>query len=299
MISCFYHPGYALPLPSGHPFPMEKFPEVFAFLNRDKVPHTLHLVEPASPDALLRVHTPTYLARIKEGRLRPYDRNRLGLPHHPLLLDRCRLETAGTMGAVHAAWREGVACNLAGGTHHAMANRGLGYCILNDVVVAIRDWRQSVPHGVVMVVDTDAHQGNGTHALLRDDPLSFTYSIHGGKNYPAEKVPGGCDVGLPRWVSGAAYLEALSATLPAYLEQAEPDLVIWISGADPHENDRFGQMKLTTADLQERDTFVVRLCQKWDLPLAVLYGGGYNRDPMGTALLHYQTLRTVFKLYSE
>ncbi|MGJ3244407.1 MAG: histone deacetylase family protein [Opitutales bacterium] len=254
-------------------------------------------VDPVGEDDLFRVHDRAYAAAIRNDGLAGYDRNRLGLPHHPRLYDRSRLEVEGTRRAALAALEDGMAANLAGGTHHAMANRGLGFCVFNDVAVSIKHLRMDRPHLYIMIVDTDAHQGNGSHALLADDGRTFCYSIHVGRNYPAHKVPGDLDVPLPRWVDGATYLSALQETLdPAFL-QFEPDLVFWISGADPHIEDRFGQMRLTDEDIAERDRRVVSPCLRWQVPLVVLFGGGYNRQPGGTGRLHAETVLRAARLF--
>jgi len=247
-------------------------------------------VEPVPFEQILRVHTPAYLEQIRTGALDHLAALKLGLPACEALLTRSRLEVAGTLAAVYAALDDGLACNLAGGTHHAFADRGQGYCVLNDVAIAIRDLHVTQPNLRVFVLDTDAHQGNGTHALFADDTRVFTYSIHVGKNYPALKVPGSLDVELPRYVAGADYLEALESTLAAALNEFAPDLVIWIAGADPHEHDRFGQMKLTDADLAARDHHILRLITSAHVPTAILYGGGYNRDREHTARIHAATV---------
>lgn len=327
---CFYHEGYYLPLPAEHPFPMDKFWRAEAFIRADSTTHvchllsdkppasprltnekishrdqttchlisdkwrgpkiSLHTVEPASFEKLLRVHTPEYLEQIRTGALDHLAALKLGLPACEALLTRSRLEVAGTLAAVDAALSDGLACNLAGGTHHAFADRGQGYCVLNDVAIAIRDLHLTRPALRVFVLDTDAHQGNGTHALFAADPRVFTYSIHVGKNYPSVKIPGSLDVELPRYVSGADYLEALESTLIPALNEFAPDLVIWIAGADPHEADRFGQMKLTDADLAARDRHILQHVTSNHLPTAILYGGGYNRDREHTARIHADTV---------
>jgi acetoin utilization deacetylase AcuC-like enzyme len=214
------------------------------------------------------------------------------------LLHRSSLETAATIAACHHALAHGMAANLAGGTHHAFPDRGLGYCVLNDVAVAVRDLHETRPALRVFVADTDAHQGNGTHAIFRGDDRVFTYSIHGERNYPSAKEPGNVDVGLPREVSGDDYLGALTDTLPAALDHFPADLVIWISGADVHEQDRFGQMRLTTEQMTNRDRLVVEWCLQRGLPLAVLYGGGYHREPGMTARLHANTITTAAKSFT-
>jgi acetoin utilization deacetylase AcuC-like enzyme len=248
-------------------------------------------VKPAPVVQLLRVHTAGYLTSIRTGTLSCDDLVRLGLPPCEGLLTRSRRETAGTVAAMWASLEDGLACNLAGGTHHAFPDRGLGYCVLNDVAIAIRDLHALHPERRIFVIDTDAHQGNGSNGIFAGDERVFTYSTHVGRNYPAEKVPGSLDVELPRFVSGAEYLERLNATLPAAFERFAPDLAFWIAGSDPHENDRFGQMKLSDADIAVRDNAVLDLVTKFRVPAVVLYGGGYNRDRVHTARLHANTIK--------
>ena len=222
----------------------------------------------------------------------------LGLPPSPALFARCAREVEGTRRAVRAALADGAAANLAGGTHHAFADHGEGFCVLNDVAVAVRDLQTDRPDLRIMVVDTDAHQGNGTHALLGTDPRIFTYSIHVAANYPSRKVPGSLDVGLERFVPGPVFLDALRQSLPPAVASFRPDLVIWISGADPHQNDRFGQMQLTLKEMSERDAFVLGLFVPQGVPVAVLYGGGYNRELANTARLHRNSVEAAARLHS-
>jgi acetoin utilization deacetylase AcuC-like enzyme len=259
---------------------------------RDQCPAArITMVKPASVAQLLRVHTVDYLTSIRSGRLTRDDQVRLGLPPCESLLTRSRRETGGTVAAMWAALKEGLACNLAGGTHHAFADRGLGYCVLNDVAVAIRDLHAVDDTRRIFVIDTDAHQGNGSNGIFAQDERVFTYSVHVGRNYPAEKTAGSLDVELPRFVSGAEYLDRLEQTLPAAFERFAPDLAFWISGSDPHENDRFGQMKLSDTDIAMRDRLVLDLVTRARVPTAVLYGGGYNRDRLHTARLHANTVK--------
>ncbi len=290
-VRCFYHPGYTYPLPEEHPFPMDKFWRAEQIIRAECPKVRIHLVEPAPISQLTRVHTPGYLTTIRTGDLSREALVRLGLPPCEELLTRSRRETAGTVAAMWAALEDGLACNLAGGTHHAFPDRGLGYCVLNDVGIAIRDLLAVDPGRHIFVIDTDAHQGNGTNEIFADDDRVFTYSIHVGRNYPAEKRPGSLDVELPRQVSGAEYLERLDATLPVAFERFTPDLAFWISGSDPHENDRFGQMKLSDADIASRDRAVLELVIQNAVPAVVLYGGGYNRDRVHTARLHANTIK--------
>lgn len=292
-LRCFYHPDFFLPLPPGHPFPMEKFPQARDILVAEGTAVEITPVAPAPTRQLLRVHTSEYLRKLAHGTLDGMEVYKLGLPWQPRLLHRSSLETAATVSACHHALAYGMAANLAGGTHHAFPDRGLGYCVLNDVAVAIRDLHESHPDLRIFVADTDAHQGNGTHAIFRGDERVFTYSIHGERNYPSAKEPGNLDVGLPREVSGDDYLAALAETLPSALDNFPADLVIWISGADVHENDRFGQMRLNTEQMLERDRMVLDWCRKRSLPVVVLYGGGYHREPGMTARLHANTIQVA------
>ncbi|CAM2774404.1 histone deacetylase [Rariglobus hedericola] len=270
---------------------MDKFWRSAAMIREAAPSHvTIHTIEPAPESALLRVHTPAYLEKIRTGALDSAEAIKLGLPAGEALLIRSRLEVAGTLAALDAALTDGLACNLAGGTHHAFADRGLGYCVLNDVAIAIRTHHTRHPSARIAVIDTDAHQGNGTHGIFVDDDRVFTYSIHVGKNYPAHKTPGRLDVELPRYVHGTDYLEQLESTLTPALDDFAPDLIFWIAGADPHEHDRFGQMRLTDADMAARDRHVLDAVTRRCIPLVVLYGGGYNRDRIHTARLHANTV---------
>jgi len=287
---CFHHPDYHYPLPEEHPFPMDKFTRSRAMLETELRGARFIAPTPAPWEMLLKVHDSGYLESVRDGRMTDFDRNRLGLPDNAALLDRCRRETHGTVLAARAALADGIAANLGGGTHHAFAGRGLGFCVLNDVAVACAVLEAEHPGLRVLVVDTDAHQGNGTHALLRGRPGRFSHSIHVGRNYPSEKEVGDLDVGLPRDVGGPEYLAALAASLDEALDRARPDLVLWNSGADVHVDDRFGQMRLSDGDIAERDLRVLRATRGAGLPLVVLYGGGYNRDRIRTARLHADTV---------
>lgn len=297
-MQAFYHPDYHLPLPEGHPFPMEKFPEAYERLKAHlTITRPMHLTRAD----LERVHCPRYLDAVShdDHRNHPhgllsYDRNRLGLPANPRLLSRSTLETAGTVSATLHAIEHGHAANLAGGTHHAFPNKGLGFCVLNDIAIAIEYLRahQRCPEHI-LIVDTDAHQGNANNAYFRNDPSVFTYSIHVGKNYPAKKEPGDCDIPLPRWVESTDYLNALSNSLPKIFAHTGPDLVFWIHGADCHHDDHFGQMRLSDDAIQTRDQIVLQQCKDYATRTVCVYGGGYNRKPGDTGRLHAQSILTA------
>jgi len=269
---------------------MEKFPEAHAMLERMGVLSDCVDIEACRDDRVARVHTAHYLHQLRTATLDSKACAVLGLPPGEALYQRSALEVEGTRRAAWHALENGIAANLAGGTHHAFADRGSGFCVLNDVVIAIRDLHICHPDLRILVFDTDAHQGNGTHALCRDDPRIFTYSIHVGPNYPSRKEPGDWDDPLPRYAGGTAYLATLQAAMPAVFERARPDLVFWISGVDPHRNDRFGQLQLSLREMGQRDQRVIDFFREKQTPLVVLYGGGYNRQPGHTARLHRNTI---------
>src|SRR5687768_834200 len=294
-IRCFSNSRYFVPLPAGHVFPMRKFPDSVSKLIDEGTLSTDDLIDPGSIDDvdLLRVHTPDYVRSIRTGTYNDLTARRLGLPWSERLCLRSHAAVAGTLLAAEAALEDGIACNLAGGTHHAYPDRGEGFCVFNDVAVAIRALQHEEPYIHAMVVDLDAHQGNGTNFIFTGDANVFTYSMHVGRNYPSRKETGSLDVELPRWVGGHEYLMRLHSTLPHAIERFEPDVVFYIAGVDVHEDDRFGQMMLTTDQMRERDEWTIDLCRDWDVPVVVLYGGGYNKAEGMTTELHCQTVRVA------
>jgi acetoin utilization deacetylase AcuC-like enzyme len=295
---CFYSQDLELKLPSGHPFPMEKFRVSKDMLLDAGILRPEEIIEVTRADnhVLRRVHEPEYIRRIESGQLGRKEEILLGLPVTPQLYHRSATEVEATRLACHAALTEGIGVCLAGGTHHAFREHGEGYCVFNDVAIAIRDLQDKQPNIKIMVVDTDAHQGNGTADLLADDPRVFTYSIHVGRNYPTRKATSTLDIETVRYVEGEMYLQQLFISLAGALDAFAPDLVIWISGADNHRNDRFGQMHLSLKDIQRRDETLLGAFIRNRIPVAVLYGGGYNRQQEFTAKLHRNTVATAKKL---
>jgi acetoin utilization deacetylase AcuC-like enzyme len=298
---CFYSSEFFLELPNGHPFPMDKFEVSKDMLVGSGIVKGEDIIEVGEADGhvLRRVHDEDYLSKIYYGQLDRKEQILLGLPVTPKLYHRSATEVEATRQACHAALQDGVAAVLAGGTHHSFQNRGEGYCVFNDVAIAIRDLQVYRPGIRVMVVDTDAHQGNGTNSILADDPNVFTYSIHVGKNFPSSKVKGSMDVETVRYVEGEMYLKQLFNTLAAALDVFSPDLVIWIAGADNHRNDRMGQMLLDLKDFMRRDEVILRAFMGNRIPVAILYGGGYNRQPEYTAKIHRNTIATAAKVARE
>lgn len=259
------------------------------------------VIDPGTIDDrdLLRVHTPEYVESLRTGKYNEITALRLGLPWHPTINTRARAATAGTLAAARAAFHDGIACNLAGGTHHAFADRGEGFCVFNDVAIAIRALQRDEPYLQAFVCDLDAHQGNGTNAIFADDTNVFTYSMHVGRNYPSTKVPGSMDVELPRFVSGEEYLSRLIETLPRAIERFEPDIVFFNAGVDVHVDDRFGQMQLSTEQMSERDRFAIDSCRQWNIPVVVVYGGGYHKTPGMTGQLHVNTVRVASERFNS
>jgi acetoin utilization deacetylase AcuC-like enzyme len=296
-MQAFYSDQFVLPLPSGHRFPMPKYR-----LLRDRllaeVPGIRLQPAPAATDGELALaHTPTYIAHVAEGLLTPAQQREIGFPWSTAMAERARRSVGATIAAARVALAEGVASNLAGGTHHAYADKGSGYCVFNDVAVAARlmqaEWhRQRRGLLRVAVIDLDVHQGNGTAAIFRDDPTVFTLSLHGKNNFPLRKEPGDLDVELPDGCADEAYLAALDAALAALWRahgEAPPGLVFYLAGADPHEDDRLGRLKLTAEGLAERDRRVFDACRARGIPVVLTMAGGYGRDIHRTVALQLTT----------
>jgi len=298
---CFYSQDFTLDLPADHPFPMDKYRVSKDMLLDSRILKAEEIVEVRAADAhvLQRVHDPEYLSKIYHGQLDRKEQILLGLPVTPRLYTKSATEAEATRRTCEAALMEGVAVCLAGGTHHAFREHGEGFCVFNDVAIAIRDLQVKRPGIKVMVVDTDAHQGTGTNSLLDNDPRVFTYSIHVGSSSPSRKVNGSMDVETVRYVEGAMYLKQLFTTLAAALDTFHPDLVIWVAGADNHKNDRYGQMMLSLKDLQRRDEVLLGAFVRNRIPVAILYGGGYNREPEYTAKIHRNTVATAKRIVYE
>jgi acetoin utilization deacetylase AcuC-like enzyme len=215
----------------------------------------------------------------------------MGFPWSSKLVERSRRSVGGTIGACRAALREGIGVNLAGGTHHAGADHGEGFCVFNDSAIAARTMQAEGRIERAVIIDCDVHQGNGTAAILAGDASIFTFSIHGEKNFPFRKVPGDLDIGLPDETGDDVYLSALEAGLHDALAQAEADLAIYLAGADPYVGDRLGRLALSKAGLAERDRLVLEMCRLAGLPVAIVMAGGYAEPPTETVEIHFQTVQ--------
>lgn len=289
----YYHDVFDFPLPEGHRFPVEKYRLLRRRLLEQGIlhPHELILGEAASDEQLTCAHTREYLERVKSGLLSDKEIRRLGLPWSPELVERSRRSVGSTIAACRSALQDGVAITLGGGTHHAYADHGEGFCVFNDVAVAVRTLQAEGLVGRVVILDLDVHQGNGTAAIFRDDPSVFTFSIHGEKNFPYHKEPSDMDIGLPDGATDEVYLEVLQGALPLALDLAKADLAIYLAGADPFAGDRLGRLALSKAGLAVRDRLVIETCCRRGLPLAITLAGGYARDVNDTVDIHLQTVR--------
>lgn len=283
-----HHPAYVAPLPAQHRFPMPKYGRLMAYLReRGLVLPQQELVPEPAPKAWLELaHEPGYVAAVLEQRLSEAAIRRLGLPLSPALALRGRCATAGTVLAARLALEHGLACNTAGGSHHAFAGFGAGFCLFNDVAVAAALLLAEGLIGKALVIDLDVHQGDGTAAIFAGDPRVTTLSVHCRANFPARKQQSDLDISLDAGVGDAEYLAVLEAALPAALDRARPDLVFYNAGVDPHERDRLGRLSLTDAGLAERERYVLSSCRARGLPLACVVGGGYADDLDALAARH-------------
>lgn len=289
-MKAYYSDRFVLPLPQGHRFPMRKYRML-----RDAVAATLPQVEfdeaPHITDGVLALaHHPHYIHRVASGALSADEQRAIGFPWSPEMVERSRRSSGATIAACRAAFGDGVALNLAGGTHHAHADRGEGFCVFNDAAIAARLMQAERRASRVAIVDLDVHQGNGTAAILANDDSIFTLSLHGENNYPFEKARSDLDIALPDGTDDVAYLAHLDVALDTLFARFDPQLIIYLAGADPHEGDRLGRLKLTAEGLAQRDRRVLDAARSRGLPVAIAMAGGYGRVIEDTVAIHLQTV---------
>ena len=290
---------FVLPLPEGHRFPMQKYRLLRERVAAELPGVVLREAPVASDGELALAHTPGYIDAVSRGLLSAAQQREIGFPWTPRMVERSRRSVGATIAAARAALDQGVSANLAGGTHHASADKGGGFCVFNDTAVAARlmqaEWHRR--HRTLLrvaVIDLDVHQGNGTAAIFRDDPTVFTFSMHGEKNFPFRKECSDLDVDLPDGCSDAAYLAALDAGLAqcwALHGDTPPGLIFYLAGADPHEGDRLGRLKISAAGLAERDRRVLAAARTRGIPVAIAMAGGYGRSVDDTVAVHLTTLK--------
>ena len=290
----FYADHFVLPLPEGHRFPMRKYSRLRDRLAAE-VPGIVFQEAPAASDGeLALVHTPAYVQGIQRGHLDPAVYREIGFPWSPAMAERARRSVGASVAAARAALAEGLAGNLAGGTHHAYADKGGGFCVFNDIAVTARLMqaemgRQRKTPFKVAVIDLDVHQGNGTAHIFARDSSVFTLSLHGEKNFPFRKEPSDLDVGLPDGCTDEPYLQALHQALAELEGRFDPDMLIYLAGADPHEGDRLGRLKLTQDGMAARDRVVLDWASQRRLPVVLCMGGGYGHDIETTVAVQVQT----------
>ena len=308
-VRAFHSDEFVLPLPEGHTFPMAKY-RLLRQAVEDTLPQVRLEEAPAASDGELALaHEPAWISAVIHGTTTPAQQREIGFPWSERMVERSRRSVGATIAAARAALfdGEGVAANLAGGTHHAYAHKGSGYCVFNDTAVAAR-LMQAEAHrrdrrGLrVMVIDLDVHQGNGTAAIFRDDPTVFTLSLHGARNFPFRKEASDLDIELPDGCGDEDYLDALDRALSeAWQRQsaAPPGLAFYLAGADAHEDDRLGRLKVTRQGLAERDRRVLEQLRRRRVSVAITMAGGYGRDIRTTVEIQRHTLEQALRSWRE
>ena len=294
----FYTPRYYAEIGEGHVFPIRKFELVRDRLLAEGTLEPSEIVEPSPAllEDVLLVHAEDYVTRLCNGSLTTKEIRRLGLPWSESLVRRSFYAVGGTLAATRVALAEGYSSNLAGGTHHSFADRGEGFCVLNDVAIAIRSLRARNLIRRAAIVDCDVHQGNGTATIFAGDNETFTFSMHGANNYPLFKAQSTLDVELPDGTGDDEYLETLAHHLPAVFAH-DPEIVFYLAGADPFAKDKLGKLSLSIDGLRERDRNVLSECYEREVPVATVMSGGYGKDINDTVEIHCNTIRTVKKVF--
>lgn len=292
LVRAFQTDGFALPLPAGHRFPVAKYARLRARVAAEALA-ALETAAAAADAELTRVHGAAYVRDVARGTLAPAAQRRIGFPWSPGLVERARRSVGATIAACRAALADGVAVSLSGGTHHAYADHGEGFCVFNDAAVAVRALQAESRVRRVLIVDCDVHQGNGTAALFAGDDDVFTFDMYAERNYPFAKERPDLAVALADGTGDAEYLERLAAGLAAALDGARPDLAVYVSGADAYAGDRLGRLALTKEGLAERDALVFAALGRAGVPVAVTMAGGYAREIDDTVDIHLATVRAA------
>jgi acetoin utilization deacetylase AcuC-like enzyme len=299
MIPIVYHPHYVAPLPQGHRFPMVKFQKLYDLLRKDGILNPENLYQPEIPDQSLLelVHTPDYIENYCQGTLDNKAQRRIGLPWSTELVRRTCTAVGGTILTAKLALEYGIACNTAGGTHHAFPDFGSGFCIFNDLAIAARVLQKSGLVKQVLIVDLDVHQGDGTAFIFQNDPKVFTFSMHCEINFPSRKQTSDLDVPLPEGLDNDGYLQILANYLPDLLSQVKPDLVLYDAGVDTHVGDRLGKLALTDEGIYRRERQVLSTCRAGGYPVACVIGGGYAEEMESLVYRHSLLHRAARDVY--
>ncbi len=294
----FYTSNYYADIGDTHIFPIRKFELVRDRLLREGTLQKSDLIEPTPADLndVLLVHSTDYVTRLCNGTLTDKEIRRLGLPWSESLVRRSFYAVGGTIAAALHSLEEGYSSNLAGGTHHAYPDHGAGFCVLNDVAIAIRTLRSRGLIERAAIIDCDVHQGDGTAVIFREDNDTFTFSMHGANNYPLFKAKSRLDIELPNGTTDNEYVMTLTQNLPIIFRH-EPDIVFYLAGADPYEDDKLGKLSLTIDGLRERDAIVLRECFEREIPVTTLMSGGYGKQISDTVEIHCNTIRMVKEVF--
>lgn len=294
-----YDPIYAHPLPKGHRFPMLKYELIPAqLLHEGSISkHNLFSPSPCREEVVLCTHDKEYLNKLLHQTLTASEQRKIGFPLSPQLTQRELVITQGTIDCCYYAFEKGVALNVAGGTHHAFADRGEGFCLLNDFAVAANYLLKQNLAKQILIIDLDVHQGNGTAKLFEHEPRVFTLSIHGRNNYPFHKEMSDLDIPLNDGTDDKSYLQVLSDTLPEVIKTVKPDFAFFLSGVDILETDKFGKFKVTLQGCRQRDEYVFNQLRKNKIPCVVAMGGGYSEDIRVIVEAHCNTFRSAIDIY--
>lgn len=286
-------------LPEGHRFPMEKYELVPEQLLHEGTLLESDFFHPErlSEEQILRTHDEEYWVKLRDGDLSRHEIRAMGFPFHPSLVERGRHIAHGTLECAYHAMNDGVALNIAGGTHHAYRDRGEGFCLFNDIAIAATELLHSETFERIMVVDLDVHQGNGTAKIFQDEPRVFTLSMHGAHNYPLRKERSDMDVPLVDGLQDQEYLELLRASLPEAVNAFDPQMVFYLSGVDVLKTDKLGRLGMTREGCKQRDRYVFEFFQNRSIPVAVSMGGGYSHEIRDIIEAHANTFRVAKELY--
>ncbi len=299
MLKIAYSPIYAHPLPEGHRFPMLKYELIPEQLLHEGTitKENLFVPLPCKEETILLTHHKLYLDKLMGQSLSASEQRKIGFPQSPALTERELIITQGTIDCCHFAFEQGIALNIAGGTHHAFRERGEGFCLLNDMAVAANYLLHKNLASRILIIDLDVHQGNGTAKIFEHEKRVFTYSMHGEHNYPFHKEKSDLDIPLKDGINGTTYLNLLAEDLPYLLRRVKPDFAFYLSGVDVLQTDKFGKLKLTLEDCKERDQLVLGYLKAAGIPVTVAMGGGYSQDIKIIVEAHCNTFRVAKDLF--
>ncbi|NNC82045.1 MAG: histone deacetylase [Flavobacteriales bacterium] len=287
-------------LPVGHRFPMDKYDLLSEQLLREGTVDSIDFFhpEPLTEEQILRTHSSDYWDKLKHGTLSRKEIRAMGFPFHESLVWRGRHIANGTLQCAYHAMQGGVSLNIAGGTHHAYADRGEGFCLFNDMAIASTELLYRGDVSQILIIDLDVHQGNGTAHIFQDEPRVFTFSMHGAHNYPLRKEQSDLDIGVPDGTGDATYLEILSEQLPRLIDTVTPDLIFYLSGVDVLKSDKLGRLGMSLQGCRERDRRVFEVAREAEIPVAVSMGGGYSERIRDIIEAHANTFREAKRVFS-